>query len=144
MDGQVRPFINTPVNEYAAAPSPDGRFVAYVSELSGTAQVLVRSIRDSSQIQISNAGGTEPLWSHDGRQVFYRQPQTSELFVVDVQGTPALQASPGRRVLKLPPWVGAASRDPTYAIAPDGRILVIRPNHENATTTALRVLVQPR
>ena len=53
--------------------SPDGNWVAVVSDESGRYEVYVRSFPDpSSRIQVSVAGGGEPVWSRDGRRIYYR------------------------------------------------------------------------
>jgi serine/threonine protein kinase len=73
LDGEprVRPYIKTPADERAARFSPDGRWVAYVSNESGHAQVYVRPYPGpGSKFPIGT--GTEPLWARDGRELFYR------------------------------------------------------------------------
>ena len=73
-DTNVRPIAQGEVGEFAARLSPDGRFVAYSSEETGVAQVYVRpfpSLRERYQVSVD--GGTEPVWSPDGRRLFYRR-----------------------------------------------------------------------
>jgi Tol biopolymer transport system component len=56
-----------------ARPSPDGRWIAYVDEQSGVNDVFVRARADGGgRYQISLGGGTEPSWSRDGTELFYR------------------------------------------------------------------------
>jgi serine/threonine-protein kinase len=59
--------------EHSATLSPDGRWMAYVSDESGSTEVYVRPFPDASasRQQLSKSGGTEPLWSHSGREIFY-------------------------------------------------------------------------
>jgi serine/threonine-protein kinase len=72
--GAPREFLATPAFEGDGAFSPDGRWVAYVSDASGRQEVYVRSYPDKSgRRQISVAGGELPLWSRDGRRLFYSQ-----------------------------------------------------------------------
>jgi serine/threonine-protein kinase len=53
--------------------SPDGRWLAYVSNESGAFQVYVRAFPDTGgRWQISNAGGLHPMFSHDSRELFFR------------------------------------------------------------------------
>ncbi len=55
---QPRPLIQTPFDEYQGVLSPDGRWLAYVSEESGSPQVYVQSFPDGAQrVQISSRGG---------------------------------------------------------------------------------------
>ena len=83
-DGNPQAFLATEFNERAPRLSPDGRWVAYVSDQSGEDQVYVRTFPDSEQmLQVSTQGGTEPVWSRDGRELFYRNGD--EMLVLDVQ-----------------------------------------------------------
>jgi serine/threonine-protein kinase len=69
----VEPLVDTRADEYGAALSPDGRFVAYQADESGTPEVFVRELAGfTGRWQVSNAGGEEPMWSPDGRSIFYR------------------------------------------------------------------------
>ena len=54
--------------------SPDGRWFAYVSDESGRAELYVRQFADpgAGKWQVSVDGGSEPLWAHSGRELFYR------------------------------------------------------------------------
>lgn len=67
-----RAVLNTRAYEGGARFSPDGRWLAYVSDVSGRPEVYVRSFtRADRQWPVSTAGGTQPVWSRDGREVFY-------------------------------------------------------------------------
>jgi eukaryotic-like serine/threonine-protein kinase len=67
------PLLQSPADEVAPAISPDGRWLAYVSNESGRAEVYVRSFpRMAGRTQISVDGGTEPVWSPRGGELFYR------------------------------------------------------------------------
>ena len=87
------PLIATPANERSATVSPDGRWVAYQSDESGQYEIYVRSFPDvgaGGLWQISNAGGTSPLWSRDGRELFYFDEgppggETSAVMAVSVE-----------------------------------------------------------
>ncbi len=68
------PYLQTPFNETArnGAFSPDGRWIAYQSDESGQNQVYVQTIPASgAKYQISTAGGTQPTWRRDGKELFY-------------------------------------------------------------------------
>ena len=73
-DRKPRPFLRTQFNEVDARFSPDGRWVAYVSDESGRFEVYVRSFSEAGQSvkrQISAAGGTSPRWRRDGKELFF-------------------------------------------------------------------------
>jgi len=68
------PLVATRYNERSPALSPDGRWLAYASNESGLDEVYVRPFPDAGRAkwQVSLRGGTEPLWAHSGRELFYR------------------------------------------------------------------------
>jgi hypothetical protein len=67
------PLVNTSANEIQPRVSPDGRWLAYVSDETGQLEVYVRPFPGAGgRIQISSGGGSEPAWSVDGKRLFYR------------------------------------------------------------------------
>jgi Tol biopolymer transport system component len=71
-DRKPIPYLRTPFNETNAAFSPDGRWIAYQSDESGQNQIYVQTIPASgAKYQISTAGGTQPTWRRDGKELFY-------------------------------------------------------------------------
>jgi len=77
--GKPELFLRTPFNEMEPAFSPDGRWVAYTSNESGRFEVYVRPFpggipSGSTKWQISTAGGRYPIWSSNGRELFYETP----------------------------------------------------------------------
>ncbi len=71
--GKPQPLVEGPFMKDQAMVSPDGRWLAYVSNESGQLDVYVRPFpAGAGRWQISDAQGTEPRWSHDGRELFYR------------------------------------------------------------------------
>lgn len=72
-DGQPEPFLNSEHNERMPAPSPDGRWVAFVSDESGRNEVYVSPYPASgARMPVSRAGGMHPAWAPSGRELFYR------------------------------------------------------------------------
>jgi Tol biopolymer transport system component len=70
--GKPEAFLQTPADERAPSISRDGRWLAYSSNESGTFQVYVRAFPDKGgKWQISNSGGTYPMWSRNGRELFF-------------------------------------------------------------------------
>jgi len=68
-------LLNGPWQERNAELSPNGRWMAYQSDESGQAEIYVRPFPnvDDDRVQVSNAGGQYPLWSRDGKELFYLQ-----------------------------------------------------------------------
>ena len=77
-DGEVAPLIEADFQVSRPDFSPDGRWLAYESLESGRAEVYVRAVLDpTARVQISTGGGIAPVWSRDGRRLFYRTPPPS-------------------------------------------------------------------
>jgi Tol biopolymer transport system component len=70
--GKPEVFLKTPFDERQPSFSPDGRWLAYTSNKSGTLQIYVRAFPDNGhEKQISNNGGIIPLWSHNNHEMFF-------------------------------------------------------------------------
>ena len=71
--GESEPFLATPFNERAPRLSPNRQWLAYVSDQSGADRVYVQPFPQGGRvIPVSSGNGTEPVWSRDGRELFYR------------------------------------------------------------------------
>ena len=85
-DQKPTPFVQTEFNEIQGRFSPDGRWVAYVSNESGPVQVYVQSFPTSGgKWQVSTGGGAQPQWRRDGKELFYLAPDR-KLMAVEVNG----------------------------------------------------------
>ncbi len=84
----VTPLVQTPVDEDNGVVSPDGRWLAYQANDSGTVEIYVRPYPDvaSGRWQVSTGGGTQPVWARDGRELFYVSP-TGALMRIGDRGT---------------------------------------------------------
>src|SRR6266566_6104660 len=72
-DKKPFPFLKTPFDEVHGQFSPDGKWIAYESNESGRSEIYVQPFPVAGgRVQISNEGGVEPVWSRDGRKIFYR------------------------------------------------------------------------
>jgi serine/threonine-protein kinase len=85
VDTVPRPLIQSRFDNFAMTLSPDGQWLAYVSLESGKPEVYVRPFPgvDSARFVISVGGGQEPVWSRDGRELFFRSPR-GEMYAVPV------------------------------------------------------------
>ena len=111
-------FLDTPMF------SPDGRWLAYASEESGASEVYVRPFPGpGGQYQISAAGGSRPLWSHDGRQLFFLDDQ-QRINVADtsVTGGSFVANKPRMCSNKSLAFMGS---NYAYALAADGKRFAI-------------------
>ena len=87
-DRTVKSLLNEKYHEAQPQVSPDGRWVAFTSDESGQNQIYVRPFPEvlSGRWQISASGGDSPLWSPDGREIFYRNRNT--VMAVSVKTAP--------------------------------------------------------
>ena len=116
------PFLQTPANESAAVFSPDGRWVLYQSDDSGADEIYVRAFSGpGGRWQVSEGGGTKPLWSQDGRAVFYWSSQGLCRREVEAKG----EAFELGRLSVTASGRSGISTEGAFA-ARDGRILVRR------------------
>jgi serine/threonine-protein kinase len=73
--GTATPFVGGPGSVLHAAFSPDGNWIAYQSDESGTYEIYVRPFPGPGRkVTISSAGGDHPVWSPKGKELFYRTP----------------------------------------------------------------------
>jgi len=87
-DAEPRPFLVTAASERSAVFSPDGAWIAYMSDAGGLEQVYVRSFpAGDNEVQVSIGGGREPRWSADGAEIFYRQGRGMYAVPVSTQPT---------------------------------------------------------
>jgi serine/threonine-protein kinase len=123
-DGHTRPVVATPANERAPALSPDGRWMAYTSDGSGTDEIYVQSVDGGTPVRVSSTGGTEPLWSRDGRELFYRH--ADQMFAVPIVTDPSFQPGVAVRLFARDFQLDPGDNLPNYDVAPDGRFLMVR------------------
>ena len=105
--------------------SPDGLWIAYVSDQSGRNEIYVRPFPDinAGLWQISTAGGMQPLWSRNGRELFYRNGDA--LMIVSVETEPGFM--PGTPRVLFEGNFSAPQGGRAYDISPDGeRFLMMR------------------
>jgi Tol biopolymer transport system component len=116
-----RPLLTQPFPEHDARFSPDGRFVAYVSGETGRPEVSVQTVDGRPRRDIiSVAGGTQPVWSRDGRELFFVDPEgllRSARVSITADGRPRF-GQPMR--LDVPP-IGTGHWGTQYDVSPDGR-----------------------
>jgi serine/threonine-protein kinase len=122
------PVVATRFSEISPALSPNGRWLAYVSNETGEDQIYMVPFPNpgTAKRAISEGGGTEPVWSHRGSELFYRDA-SGNLVAVEVNTSPTF--SLGRTTVLFPAAKFTSNRfNPQYAVAPDDqRFLMVRP-----------------
>jgi Tol biopolymer transport system component/predicted Ser/Thr protein kinase len=100
---QPQPYIRAPFNQTAGRFSPDTRWVAYQSDDSGASEVYVQSFpKPHGKIRISTAGGRNPEWGPNGRELFYLSPDEKVMAVAMKLGAESAEASLPRELFPLP------------------------------------------
>ena len=140
-DRKPRPFLQTPSNESGATFSPDGRWLAYVSDESGRDEVYVRAFPGSGgKWQISTQGGDEPVWARDGRELFYRN--RDNLMAVTVATKPTFVAGTPKSLFEGRYEKTSYKFLPNYDVSPDGqRFLMIKASEPESAATQLNVVL---
>jgi len=129
------PLAASPANEAWPAVSPDGRWIAYTSNETGTWSVFVRAWPDTGgvrQIPYERSAG-HPRWSADGRTLYVRAQGALMSIPVNVRGDALSFGTPAMENSLAGVWAGRQidgewMRD--YDVGPDGRVVVIRDDSE--------------
>ncbi len=140
-DRKALPFHRTGSNENEPRFSPDGRWLAYISDESGRVEVYVQPYPGpGGKWQISTEGGTEPVWNPNGRELFYRNGD--KMMTVDISTQPGFAASTSRMLFE-----GRYEQPPVpvhnFDVSPDGqRFLMLKPvEQEQAAPTQINVVL---
>lgn len=139
----VRPLVATPSNEQYAEISPDAAWLAYQSNASGTNEIYVQPFPevDRGRWQISTGGGTRPLWSRNGRELFYLG-RDGRLMAVPVQAGPSFTRGNAAVAVERPYWT-APMLGRSYDVSPDGtRFLMINDTPAASGSASHLVVVQ--
>ena len=140
-DRKAQPFLRTPFNESAPRFSPDGRWLAYVSDESGRFEVYVQPYPGpGGKWQISTEGGTEPAWNPNGRELFYRTGD--KMMAVDIATQPTVTVGKSR-MLFAGQYAPTPITFPNYDVSPDGqRFLMLKPTEQaQAAPTQINVVL---
>jgi serine/threonine-protein kinase len=137
-DRTARPIVQTPANEMSAEFSPDGRWLAYVSNESGRNEVYVQPFPGPGERRlVSNNGGEQPAWSPEGRELFYVQRDAGappRLLAVRVTAAPAFEASVPQTLFEHPDLAIAWGR--SYDVSRDGQRFLIALTKDRSTDRA--------
>ena len=143
LEGEREPemLLDTPFHEHTGMLSPDDRWLAYVSNESGREEIYVRRFPGpGGRVQISTEGGTEPLWSRDGRELFYRNGDRMMAVAISTEA----QLAPGKPTLlfegtyEMGTSLGG-NPGTNYDVTTDGRFVMIR-RDESAGPTQINVV----
>jgi hypothetical protein len=148
-DRKPEPFVASEFHEAQGRLSPDGKWMAYTSNESGRFEVFVEPFPRGSGVAgkwpVSTAGGEDPGWRPDGRELFYLDPG-GRLFAVPVQNSApksgflmgAPQALFDTRLLREDRWLGYPGPFfRSYDVSPDGKRFLVRVIREQGAEAPL-------
>jgi serine/threonine protein kinase/Tol biopolymer transport system component len=133
----LQPLKNSPIQEWAAAFSPDGHWVAYTSDEQGQFDVYVEPYPPTGEsVQVSTEGGEVPVWSHSSNELFYRYGQ--KWMVASFTTSPTLSFEEPQLLFEGN-YLNIAGVD--YDVSPDGqRFLLLKPIEESSPHTQLNII----
>ena len=136
------PFLQTPFSEAEPKFSPDGRWLAYVSDESGRREVYVQPFPGpGGKWQISTEGGTEPVWAGNG-ELFYRNESGDKMMVVDITTEPTFRAGNPRLLFEGFYQGGIGGNRAFYDVTPDGqRFLMVKAGEQETEAMQINVVL---
>jgi hypothetical protein len=143
LDGDRKPipYLQSPFNEATGQFSPDGRWMAYASNESGQPQIYVQAIPASgAKSQISTAGGDQPRWRRDGKELFYVSAD-QKLMAVPVKTGAVFEIGSPQPLFEIqpvyPPLTGRFAYQPTA----DGQRFLVTAPVSGAATPPITVVL---
>jgi Tol biopolymer transport system component len=145
--GDAKPIllVQTPFQEWMGQVSPDGRWLAYVSDESGRPEVYVQpfspekaaaSTAATGKWQVSTAGGGQPRWSSDGKELFYVTPDRKLMAVTVKPGGAGFERTTPQALFELHANIAATGLFLyRYAPAPDGKRFLVSTDTDTASET---------
>lgn len=141
--GERKPtvFLQTEFNESQARFSPNGRWVVYTSDESGRREIYVRGLRNGGKWQISTAGGHQPAWRADGKELFYIGISGEFMGVDADQNAPTFEFGVPRKLFDTP----IRSLNPVfvsgYAVGNDGQRFLVNMPIEQTPFNPIHVIL---
>lgn len=143
-DQKPFPYLQTAANEGHGRFSPDGKWIAYASDESGRTEIYVQGFPEKNlgKWQISNAGGDQPQWRRDGKELFYLAPDKS-LVSVDIRLTEKGFSSDTPKVLFKTTTTrsGLSTTKGEYMVSKDGQRFLINTPLEDTTKLPITVVL---
>ena len=122
--GPVTPVIANRFETRFPVVSPNGKWLAYVSNDTGADEVYIRPLDGGASVRLSLWGGTEPVWSSDGRELFYRDVRSQYLMAASVRADSNLVLVDKRRLFPIEDMVPGFTHA-NYDVSPDGATFVM-------------------
>jgi serine/threonine protein kinase len=138
-DQQPIPYLQTQFNEEQAQVSPDGKWIVYTSDESGTTEIYAQTFPAAGgKVRVSTDGGCQPTWRRDGRELFYIATDR-KLIALDVKPGTSFEAGAPKTLFETHVLSLTDFRN-HYAVSADGQRFLINSNSET-TATPVSVVV---
>ena len=141
-DGKPIPFIKTTFGVNQGQFSPDGRWVAYASNESGKWEIAVAPFPGpGGNWKVSTAGGTEPRWRRDGKELYYIDPD-GKLMAVDVIAGATFEAGVAKPLFPIRRREPVSASDLfSYDVSADGQRFLVSTDAGEVTSAPLTAIV---
>ncbi len=137
--GTAKPLADAPGTQWGVTFSPDGHYFAYTTTETGIEEIFVSTLPEGQgKWQVSVESGEQPVWSRDGRHIYYVKDDS--IWDVDVNTKDGFHSSAPRKLL-TGPYVLRTAPFRNYDVGPDGRFALIRRRTDNVAPSQLQVLV---
>jgi serine/threonine-protein kinase len=151
LDSMEKPrvFAAGPYRESTPRLSPDGKFVAYESARTGVNEIYVKAIAGGDEVPISSGGGIDPVWSRDGRELFYIagtgteniNAATARLLAAQVTTAPRVAVTGTRALFSLRNYMTVIGRS-SYDVFPNGDFLMLARQSDSAAVHSTPLVVR--
>ena len=137
------PYLQSDFNEHQGRLSPDGKWLAYVSDQSGLPEVYVDAFPGKgARSQISSGGGYEPRWRADGKELFYRSGRS--LMVLSIETVAGKVGGVPRALFDMPIDESGDQilrEEAKYTMTPDGQRILVSAARSGPALTPVTVLL---
>jgi Tol biopolymer transport system component len=144
LSGDKKPMLvlGTPFSEMQGRLSPDGKWMAYISNETGSVEVYVQSFPPSAgKWQLSSGGGVTPRWRRDGRELFYLAPDRKIMSVdVSTNGATFEHGSP-RALFEAPVDAVNTTATNRYDVSADGKRFLVNASIENVNVSTAPITI---
>jgi len=137
-DRQLTPYLKTDFSEYDAQVSPDGKWIAYVSDESGKPEVYVQPfVVSGAKWQISASGGEQPRWRRDGKELFFVSGD-NKLSAAEIQSNITLQPGIPRPLFEV--RIVRSDGRQNYAVSADGQRFLVNTVPEDTSSGSINLV----
>jgi serine/threonine protein kinase/Tol biopolymer transport system component len=140
-DGTASPWLNTPFIETLGQFSPDGKWVAYQSNESGSFEIYVQPFpAANAKWQISTRGGTQPRWRPDGKELYFIAGDATLMAATVTAPATTFDVSPPVPLFKTGIVTANEMAKHHYTVSTDGRFVVTEPVEESTAAPISLIL----